>query len=82
MEASIPIGKNDGVRRLATGDLAATLTIEAPVTDAPVTGARQEERTLRISATLRAIGKPDRERPPSATARPIRASPELRASLR
>ena len=77
MEASIPIGKNGGVRRLATGDLAATLTIEAPVA-----GARQEERTLRISATLRAIGKPDRERPPRATARPIRASPELRASLR
>ena len=82
MEASIPIGKKDGVRRLATGDLAATLTIEAPVTDAPAAGARQEERTLRISATLRAIGKPDRKRPPSATARPIRASPDLRASLR
>ena len=82
MEASIPIGKNGGVRRLATGDLAATLTIETPVTDAPVAGARQEERTLRISATLRAIGKPDRERPPRATARPIRATPDLRASLR
>ena len=74
-EASIPIGKGSWVRSLATGAATATALIEAPVT-----GARGEGGTLRISATLRVtraprtIGIPGPTGPSLAMARPMRAS--------
>ena len=52
-EASVPIGKGSWVRSLAAGAAAATVAIEAPVT-----GARRKEGTLRISVTLRVIRAP------------------------
>ena len=81
-ETSIPIGEGSWVRSLATGAAAATLAIEAPVT-----GARGEAGTLRISAVLRPVREPRAARTPGragpslATARPIHASRSPLAGL-
>ena len=83
VEASIPIGRGNWVRSLATGAATSTVVIEAPVTG--VRGG--EESTLRASATLAAVRAsgtvrtPFEAGPSLATARPMRASRSPRSPL-